>query len=82
MDQRVPLDGNTGGVTGKTHSHDLLEREALDFVRQHKKEPFFLYLPVTIPHVALQIPEADLAEYKGKFEETPSIRSRCIISAI
>lgn len=32
------------------YSHDLFTREALDFVRRHKENPFFLYLAYTIPH--------------------------------
>jgi arylsulfatase len=70
-DQRVPLEGNTGGATGKQYTHDLMEVEALEFIRKHQKDPFFLYLPFTIPHLALQVPEDSLNEYKGKFEETP-----------
>jgi arylsulfatase A len=71
QDKRIPLDGNTNGVTGKIYSHDLMEKEALDFIRNHQKEPFFLYLPFTIPHLALQIPEKDLEPYKGVFPEVP-----------
>ena len=33
-----------------TYSHDLCAEEALDFVRNNHKEPFFLYLSLTIPH--------------------------------
>ena len=33
------------------YSHDLLADESLKFVRQHKDEPFFLYLCFTTPHV-------------------------------
>lgn len=69
--QKVPLEGNPGGATGKQHSHDLFEKEALDFIRKHKDRPFFLYLPFTIPHVALQVPEDSLAEYKGKWDDPP-----------
>lgn len=32
------------------YSHDLFVADALDFVRKHREEPFFLYLPFTIPH--------------------------------
>ena len=32
------------------YSHDLFAQEALDFVAQHSKSPFFLYLAFTIPH--------------------------------
>ena len=43
----------------------------LQFVRDHKDEPFFLYYPTVIPHLALQVPEEELAQYKGLWEETP-----------
>jgi arylsulfatase A-like enzyme len=57
---RVPLPGNevdndrldgAGYATKRTtYSHDLMAREALDFVRRNQDQPFFLYLSLTIPH--------------------------------
>jgi arylsulfatase len=70
-DQRITLQGNDGGRTGKQYSHDLLEAEALSFIRNHKEESFFLYVPFTIPHLALQVPDDSLHEYIGKWEEPP-----------
>ncbi len=32
------------------YSHDLMATEALDFIRENSGQPFFLYLPFTIPH--------------------------------
>ncbi|HHK42308.1 MAG TPA: N-acetylgalactosamine-6-sulfatase, partial [Planctomycetaceae bacterium] len=32
------------------YSHDLIMEQALAFVRAHAKQPFFLYLALTIPH--------------------------------
>jgi arylsulfatase len=69
--KKVELEGNDGSATGKVYTQDLFEAEALKFVRDHKDGPFFLYLPFTVPHLALQVPDDSLAEYKGKFEETP-----------
>ncbi|MCS7045653.1 MAG: sulfatase-like hydrolase/transferase, partial [Gemmataceae bacterium] len=69
--QKVLLEGNPGGATGQQHSHDLFEQEALAFIRKHRDAPFFLYLPFTIPHVALQVPEDSLAEYKGLWDDPP-----------
>ncbi len=69
-EQRIELKDNDG-KTGKQFSHDLLEREALQFIRAHKNRPFFLYVPFTIPHVAIQVPEDSLAEYKGKWDDPP-----------
>jgi arylsulfatase A len=68
---KIDLDGNDGTATGKQYTHDLFEAEALKFVRDHAAKPFFLYLPFTVPHLALQAPDDALAEYKGKFPETP-----------
>ncbi len=40
-----------GHATEKVdYSHDLIVQRALDFVRRRAEEPFFLYLPLTIPH--------------------------------
>ena len=69
--QKVPLAGNPGAATGEQHSHDLFEQEALEFIRKNEGKQFFLYLPFTIPHVALQVPQDSLAEYKGKWEDPP-----------
>ncbi|MFC1793911.1 arylsulfatase [Planctomycetota bacterium] len=53
------------------YSHDLIAQEALKFIRTNKDRPFFLYVPFTIPHVALQVPEDSLAEYRGKWPDPP-----------
>jgi arylsulfatase len=65
------LEGNTAGLTGKHYAHDLMEKEALDFIKKNKDHPFFLYLPFTIPHVALQVPDEELAPYKGLWDDPP-----------
>ena len=53
------------------YSHDLIAQEALKFIRTYKDRPFFLYVPFTIPHMALQVPEDSLAEYRGKWPDPP-----------
>jgi arylsulfatase len=70
-DQRILLEGNDGGRTGKQYSHDLMETEALKFIRDNRDRPFFLYVPFTIPHLALQVPEDSLKEYVGKWDDPP-----------
>lgn len=69
--EREPLDGNTRGVTGAQYAPQRIADAMLQFVRDHKDEPFFLYYPTVIPHLALQVPEEELAQYKGLWEETP-----------
>ena len=61
--ERITLEGNPGKATGKQHTHDLFEAEAMRFLKENKDRPFFLYLPVTISHLALQIPDEELAPY-------------------
>lgn len=53
------------------YSHDLIADECLKFIRSNKDGPFFCYVPFTIPHVALQVPEDSLSEYKGKWPDPP-----------
>jgi arylsulfatase len=67
--EKVKLAGNPGGSTGAQFSHDLFEAEALKFMREHKDGPFFLFLPFTISHLAIQVPEDSLAEYRGLWDD-------------
>ena len=53
--KREELPGNKGKGR-KTYAHDLFEVETLKFIREHKDEPFFLYLPYTIPHGKHEVP--------------------------
>jgi arylsulfatase A-like enzyme len=63
----------------KQHTHPVIFNAALDFVRQNKDKPFFLYLPVTVPHAELVAPtEASLKPFvdatgKSIFPEVPYV---------
>lgn len=54
---------------GTEYSGDLFEKQAIEFLQEHKDKPFFLYLPFTAPHVALQVPNDSLREYEDKWED-------------
>ena len=69
--EEVPLEGNTRGLTGKHYAPQVIADEMLTFVRENKDRPFFLYYATVLPHLALQVPEQDLGQYKGKWPETP-----------
>lgn len=56
---------------GTQYSADLIAEKAREFVRSHRDKPFFCYYPTTVPHLALQVPEDSLAEYRGKFDDPP-----------
>jgi arylsulfatase len=62
--------------TAKVYSHDVMAQDGLDWVRAHPRGPFFLYLAFTVPHLSLQVPEDSLAEYRGKWPETPMTTSK------
>jgi arylsulfatase A-like enzyme len=49
----------------------LMTEDALAWVKANHDRPFFLYLPYTVPHLALQVPEDSLAEYRGLWEDPP-----------
>lgn len=70
-DKRIELKDNDG-KTGKQYTQDLFEAEALAFIEANKAKPFFLYLPFTVPHVAVQVPEDSLDEYRGKLGNDPA----------
>lgn len=57
---------------GTTYSADLIAEQARTFIRDHKDKPFFCYIPTTVPHLALQVPEDSLREYVGKWEDPPN----------
>lgn len=79
-DKRFPLDnvpmteGKWGQGVAKdknSYSHDLIMSRALSFVDQNHTKPFFLYLPITIPHAnneakakGMEIP--DFGEFADK----------------
>ena len=68
---KVFLDGNNRGLTGKTYATDLMIDAGVEFIQENSEEPFFLYYATPVPHLALQAPEDSLAQYRGKWEETP-----------
>jgi len=44
------------------YSHDLFEEETLSFIEKNKENPFFLYLPYTIPHDNGEAPKEERLE--------------------
>ena len=56
------------------YSAELMHVEALRFIEENYNNPFFLYLPTPIPHVALQAPQRWIDYYREKFgDEEPYI---------
>ena len=60
--ERVELDG-------KTYTATMIFDEALQFVRDQQDQPFFLFLPVTIPHAAMHAPEDYVRPFRSQFSQ-------------
>ncbi len=48
---------------GQDYAPDRINEQVLEFVRTNKNQPFFLYYPTVIPHVALHVPDEELKPY-------------------
>lgn len=56
---------------GQDYAPDVITEQALLFLEQNREQPFFLYYPTTVPHLALQVPEDSLNDYEGAFPDKP-----------
>lgn len=63
-----PIPANEGGKRA-VYSHDTISDKALAFIERHARQPFFCYVPSTIPHWELLVPEDSFARYRGRFPE-------------
>ncbi|VGO22948.1 arylsulfatase [Pontiella sulfatireligans] len=72
-------EGAYGDISGGTYIHDVFTDSALDFIRQSQAEPFFLYLPYTIPHAEFVVPEDSLAAYAGCWPEHPEKAHKTVL---
>jgi arylsulfatase A-like enzyme len=62
---------------GKDYASDRINEQALQFIKDNKDTPFFLYYPTLIPHVALHVPDDELKPYlKLKWNDPPFTRSQ------
>ncbi len=68
---RIDLSNTT--TSQLQYAPDLIQQKALAFLDEHKADPFFLYLPYTLPHAGLQLPANDpvYEAYKKEFNEQP-----------
>jgi arylsulfatase A-like enzyme len=57
-EEKIILEGNKDN-RNEQYSHDMFTDFALDFIRKHKNQPFFLYLAYTIPHARYEIPSIE-----------------------
>ena len=76
--EKIILPGNsqtagsgTGGKSDSVYSADLIHQHALQFLKDNKDRPFFLFCAYTLPHAELQVPHDSVyANYLAQFHDT------------
>ena len=54
------------------YAPELIHQKSLEFIKQHKDKPFFMYYVSPLPHVPLQVPTKYTDEYRKVFgDEKP-----------
>ncbi len=65
--QMVMLTENTEDQEG-AYAPQLIHKKTLEFIEEHKDQPFFAFVPSIIPHAELKVPDSYLARYRGKLQ--------------
>ena len=59
------------GKKQERYAQDEIQKQALDFIRHNREKQFFCYVPYTLPHVELVVPDDSVKPYRGKWEDEP-----------
>lgn len=51
------------------YSHDAVTDKGMQFIRDHKDKPFFLYMAYAIPHAEMVLPKEYLEPFIGRYPE-------------
>jgi len=65
-EEKVMIPENRDGQTG-VFANDVFTEETKKFIRENKDHPFFIYLPYTIPHAELAVPDDDFKPFRDNF---------------
>ena len=61
---KTKIPGNDWRKKEKHYIQDLFYKQAKMFIKEHHREPFFLYLAFTVPHYELTVPEDSKKQYQ------------------
>lgn len=62
---------------GQDYACDRIQSAAIEFIRAHRREPFFLLYASPLPHLALHVPDEELAQYHAlQWDDPPFVRAR------
>ncbi|MEJ7780348.1 MAG: arylsulfatase [Daejeonella sp.] len=63
--KKLMLDKNVTAEKKGTYSNDDFTTKAIGFIKENKAKPFFLYLPYTVPHNEITVPEDSKKPYQN-----------------
>lgn len=71
IDAATATDNDFNYFKGTDYAPEKITDKAIEFIEANKNKPFFLYMPYTLPHLSLQVPDEYVQKYIGQFEEKP-----------
>lgn len=71
LDPKTATDKDFEHYKGKDYAPKKILDEALNFIEQHKSQPFFVYFASPLPHASLEVPDEYRDAYVGKFKGEP-----------
>ena len=68
---KVEFPENDNGGFG-AYSQDLIQEKTLQFIEEQSNNPFFLFIPMVLPHAELVVPEDSIIiDLRGRYPEIP-----------
>lgn len=58
---------------GGQYGPDVIETKALEWIKQERKKPFFLFFATALPHAALQAPDELVDQFPAQWDSKPYI---------
>ncbi|REG82563.1 arylsulfatase [Algoriphagus antarcticus] len=67
--EKIILEGN-GWMEKTVFAPDVIQKETISFIESNKDKPFFLFMPIVLPHAELAAPDDEIFQkYRAKFAD-------------
>lgn len=67
--EKIVLEGN-GWLEKTVYAPDVIQKETIAFLETNKNNPFFLFMPIVMPHAELAVPDDEVFQkYRAKFND-------------
>lgn len=70
--EKIP-DGFFDQFKGQQYGPDVIEDQAIAWMKKKRTKPFFMYFPIALPHTALQAPDKLVNEFPHEWDRLPYI---------